>query len=1199
MSLIFLSHTEKDFPLADEIARGLEEAGYSAWYYERDTLAGMSYLLQITRAIESCDTIVLIASPNSITSDQVTREIIGAFERSIPILPICMGITPAELKERQPEWRHALGGAAMVTFGVEGLPRAISSIVEGLGALGVEPGRAEAPSASILSTSEVRASKAVANRVLSQRASLEGERKQITVLSAEVTGLSDMDPEEQHNIAGSIIEMMSSEINLYEGTVASITGEGLTAIFGAPITHEDDPARALHAAISIRKLLESRAEGLSLRGGVNTGLVIVGSIGDDLSMEFTAIGNTLALASDLRDVSQAGTILLSKDTRDLAEDYFDFTEAEGLYTGDVAEAIYELTGTKHAATRVEASIAKGLSHFVGREREHAQLSECLEKAKKGEGQVVGIVGEAGVGKSRTVLEFLEGLPSDEYTLLEGGCYHYGDAMPYLPIIEMLKGFFNMVEGDDEEAIREKLAMGLADYRDQQDRLLFPLQELLSLRVDDGAYLSIEPRLRRERVFEAIRLLLIMRSQRSPLVIVVEDLHWIDRTSEEFLSSLVDSITSSRILLALLYRPEYVSPWTSKSFYTTIRVDQLPEKTSEELISSILTDGEVSKEVTGLIIQKASGNPLFIEELTHGLLEDGSVKKEDGRYVLAAKVVEIEVPDTIQGMIAARLDRLQEELKKLMQVASVIGREFAYRLLASITQMQDELKRSLSDLQESELIYEKSLFPELEYIFKHALTQEVAYNSLLKKKRRELHGSIGTAIEDLYPDRLEEFFEVLAYHYARSDDTNKAIRYLKLSGDKATRNYSNAEAVNYYREILRILESLPETKERNREELGVLHAISDLLTFLNYPESSLEILESAEALSRKLEDQKSLMTAYRKLGLYYSLKGNMALALDYSEKGFDEAEKLGAVDLVMQGASDICPSLVLTGELSRTASIAKRALRLLEECQGEGDLFIGAWTAYSALCGYCGYALSAQMKIEEANTYFEKGLASARQTEDKFGAGFIEAWYAASSYWVGDAGATIKHAQNAIDLFEETGINVLLGFVWSFLAGGYYLLGEHETALHHAQKGLSLHRAGGVPSILPIVDWHMGLAYLACGDIENAKKCADEAVTLCQEFNSKLNEGVAWVLHGRVIGECDPSKADITQQEIFQGISIADAIGLGATVVIGHLFLGEVFEKSSRKDEAIENLKIAEKMGREMGMGYWLTRTQEALAKLGQ
>ncbi len=1208
MSRIFLSHVEEDLTAMQEFARGLEDRGYATWYFERDVLPGASYLLQITQAIENSDAIVLIASEDALSSDQVTKEVVGAFERGIPFFPILIDITPPELKERQPEWRHALGGTAMITVGQEGLGPVIAQVAEGLKAISIKPGGGKAPSPTpVLSTPKTPTPKHLTEKFLAAR-SMEGERKQVTVLFADVAGFTSisekLDPEEVHDLISPAVDIMTEEIHTYEGTIAQFLGDGLMALFGAPIAHEDSPKRAIYASLAIQERLSSYADELKDKGiafnmriGINTGLVIVGRIGDDLTMEYTALGDTVNLASRMESSARPGTVQVAEDTYRRAQGYFDF---EDLGTSEVKGKekpvrSYRVISPRPARTRVEASLPKGLSHFVGRKRELEHLSDCFFQAKDGAGQVVGIVGEPGVGKSRLVLEFIQSLPSEDYTYLEGGCLHYGEAMAYRPILDILRSYFDIHEGESESSIREKIE--IANFDGHLTEILSPLQEILSLSVDDEEYSKLEPQVRRQMVFEAIRYLLTTESQRCPLILAVEDLHWVDKTSEEFLTYFVDGLTGSSILLILLYRPEYTAAWTSKTYCSEIRVDQLPKRTSAELVASILSEGDVDPEISELIVTRTAGNPLFIEEFTHSLIENGSIVKDNEHYTLSSDPADIQVPDTIQGIIASRLDRLEETSKRIVQVASVIGREFAYRLLATVTTMQEELKSYLTSLQSLEFIYEKSLFPELEYIFKHALTQEVAYNSLLLKRRKELHGRIGQAIEDLYADRLEDFYEMLAYHYSRSTDTEKALAYLKLSGAKAARNLSNWEAIRFYKEAIKLLDAQPETEETKRNKLKVYISINAPLAFLSYPEGSGEILEKAERLAEGLGDEVTLSKVYSTMAFYHTAKGNTSLAVKYSEKCFDKAEKTGAVDLMAKTAPNFCFALFWAGDVLKAADISRRALQLLEEQHREKDLYAGGFTTYASLCGFCVMALGSMGEFEEARAVFEKGLKNAHEANDTFGIGFVECCHTVPSYFERNGDDLIDHARKAIEYYEETGVEILLGYVWSALGVGHCFLGDHETAREYGEKGINIQKEVGWHHLIPFQYHLLAIIHLAAGDLESARKCAEESLKLSREFKQKFVEGIAMSALGRIVGGADPSQIDVAEQYISQGISISDELKLKPLAAQGYIFLGEVFELAGRREAAVDNLKKAEAMGEKMGMGYWLDRTSEALARL--
>jgi len=441
MSRIFISHVERDAAIMQQIADGLEAAGYATWYFERDVLPGTSYLIQITQAIEQCDAIVLVVSPNAIGSDQVTKEVVGAFERGKPFFPVLVGMTPPEFKERQPEWRHALGGTAMICIGTEGVSVCIARIMDGLKVQGIQP---EGTSAvgflpqPALSTPASYTPKHLANKILAARPSIEGERKQVTVLFADVTGFTSMsekmDPEEVHGLMAECLDFLTEEIHRYEGTIAQFLGDGVMALFGAPIAHEDAPQRALYAALGIQGRLREYADQLRVKGiefdmriGLNTGLVVVGKIGNDLTMEYTAMGDTVNLASRMESMAEPGTIQVADNTYRLTDGYFEFQPLGEVQVKGKEEPIktYRVLGLGPARTRLAAGVLRGLTPFLGRKKEIGHLKDCYDKAKEGQGQVVGVVGEPGVGKSRLLLELSEKLPEGEYIYFEGRCLQYG------------------------------------------------------------------------------------------------------------------------------------------------------------------------------------------------------------------------------------------------------------------------------------------------------------------------------------------------------------------------------------------------------------------------------------------------------------------------------------------------------------------------------------------------------------------------------------------------------------------------------------------------------------------------------------------------------------------------------------------------------------------------------------------------------
>jgi len=645
--------------------------------------------------------------------------------------------------------------------------------------------------------------KFLAERILTTRSAVEGERKQVTVLFADVanyTSISEkLGPENIHQIMDGCFKILLDEIHRYEGTINQFTGDGVMALFGAPLALEDHAQRACHAAISVQRALINYGERIQnefgtifkMRIGINSGPVVVASIGDDLRMDYTAVGDTTNLASRLESMASPDSILVSRDTFRLARDFFEFKTLGPVQVKGKKEPqeAFELLKTSDVETRIGAAVAKGLTRFVGRKKSMAALKEAYDWFLSGSGQVVAVVGEAGVGKSRLLLESRSQLLQGKYIYLEGRCLHFGGSMSYLPFLDVLRSYFEIEDGDGEFVIKKKMTEKLAVLDMKLASALPPLMELLSLKVEDEDFLKLGPHQRKEKTFEAIRDVLIRVSQERPLILAVEDVHWIDKTSEELLDYLIGWLASTRILLILLYRPEYTHQWGSKSYYRKIGLNQLTTESSAELVHAILEGGEVSSEIRELIINRTSGNPLYLEELTHSLLGNGSIQKKEHQFVFSGTASAIQIPDTIQGIIAARMDRLEDNLKRTLQVASVIGRDFAFRILQTITGLREGLKANLLSLQGLEFIYEKNLFPELEYIFKHALTQEVAYNSLLQKRRKEIHKKIGKAIEEIYAERLEEFYEMLAYHFDQGEVWARAVEYGVKAGAKARHAYN--------------------------------------------------------------------------------------------------------------------------------------------------------------------------------------------------------------------------------------------------------------------------------------------------------------------------------------------------------------------------------------------------------------------------
>jgi predicted ATPase len=560
-----------------------------------------------------------------------------------------------------------------------------------------------------------------------------------------------------------------------------------------------------------------------IRVGLNSGEVVVRAIGNDLTMDYDAIGETTHLASRMEQLAVPGTIRMTGDALQLAEGFVQVNELGPIPVKGLEEPIevFELTGATTMRTRFQAAVARGLTQFVGRQTEIEALGRALGRAGGGGGQIVTVIGEAGVGKSRLFYEFTHSHRTQGWLVLESGSVSYGKATAYLPIIDLLKAYFRIEGHDDHRHIREKVTGKLLTLDEGLRPLLSPFLTLLDVAVDDEAWQALDPSQRRRRTLDAVKTLLLRESAVQPVAVVFEDLHWIDGETQVFLDSLVESLPTARILLLVNYRPEYGHDWGSKTFYTQRRIDPLPAESADELLVAMLGEDVALAPLRETLIERTAGNPFFLEESVRTLVEAGTLSGAPGAYQLAAEGATIEMPATVQGVLAARIDRLPADNKRLLQTAAVIGKDVPYDLLLAIAETpEEELRRGLSELQTAEFVYETRLFPDPEYTFKHALTHEVAYGSLLRERRRELHRAIAEAIEAASAARPTKQFERLAHHYTEAGLTEQAVDYWQRAGQRAIERSANAEAVANLSRGLDLLEDLPETPDRARQELAI-------------------------------------------------------------------------------------------------------------------------------------------------------------------------------------------------------------------------------------------------------------------------------------------------------------------------------------------------------------------------------------------
>jgi class 3 adenylate cyclase/predicted ATPase len=902
-----------------------------------------------------------------------------------------------------------------------------------------------APAAARFSSPHAYTPKHLAERILTSKTALEGERKQVTVLFADMKGstelLADRDPEEVRKILDPVLERMMEAVHRYEGTVNQVMGDGIMALFGAPLAHEDHAVRACYAALRMHEAIRSYTEDVrrthgaevQIRIGINSGDVVVRSVGSDLRMDYTAVGQTTHLAARMEQLAPAGTTRLTADTLRLAEEFVQVRPLGPIPVKGLAAPVevFELTGASAVRTRLQASRARGFSRFVGRDAEMDQIRQAAAQARQGRGQLVAVVGEAGVGKSRLFYEFTHshhvlGTSGDGWRVLEASSVSYGKATPFQPLAELLRGYFRIDDRDDLRAVRAKVTGTLLTLDRALEDAVPAVLWILDVLEPGDAFLGLEPPQRRRRAIESVKRALLRESQVQPLLLLFEDLHWIDTETQAVLDSLAESLGSAPVLLAVNYRPEYRHGWGSKTYYRQLRIDPLPPESADVLLRSLLGADPSTGALVPLLIGRTEGNPLFLEESVRTLVETGALVGEPGAYRLVRPASTIQVPATVQAILAARIDRLRPELKRLLQAAAVVGKDVPVALLAGVAEMaDDDLHRALGELQAAELLYEARLFPDLEYTFKHALTHEVAYNGVLQERRRALHATILETLESLHADRLGEHAEILAHHAVRAGIAAKAIRYLREAGAKAVARSANREAVEFFERALALLAELPQTREILSETLDLRIALGTPLIAVHGGPSSLVEASYLAALElvEHLDDAARRFPVLWGLWYFRFTRGDYGSAVEAGEQLLAIARQGDDQGQLLEAHHTLWPTLVSMGEAKRALPHMESGVALYDrERHGSYALLYGGHDP-GVCCHY--YRAVSQWALG----YPEQALASAYQSL-RLAETLAHPLTSVNALWFaiyvhyqrGDRPAAVANAERTLALIETHGFS---------------------------------------------------------------------------------------------------------------------------------------------------------------------------------
>ena len=759
---------------------------------------------------------------------------------------------------------------------------------------------------------------------------LPGEMKQVTVLFCDIvnsTPLTErLGPEGMRDLVSAFIQSSLSEVRRYGGTAPQFTGDGFMAVFGAPLTHEDHVRRALLAALGIQRVLEAgekpdpERSDLAVRIGIHTGPVVFGPIAEKLPMEYTVIGDTANVAARLEQAAEPGTILVSEAVWQAAEGYARVAPVGPLTLKGKAEPIpaYRLLGVSHRRAGLRESTSAGIAAFVDREGELAILNNFLHQVESGHGQAVGLVGEPGIGKSRLLAEFRRQVGDGRVTWVDGRCLSYGTAIPYLLVLDLLRSNCGILESDKPDTVVEKVHSGLGAVGMDPDEIGPVLLHLLEIKGAAGSPALANPEAVKSKAFEAFRQLAVKGSQRHPLVLVLEDLHWVDAISEEFLGFLAESVRDARVLLLATYRPGYRPPWIDKSYAGQIPLQPLSRDDSIQMVRSVLRAEHLIDLVTQEIVLKADGNPLFLEQLALHAGEARDLRSD------------LMVPNTIHDVVMARIDRLPDETKRLLQTAAVIGREFPLRLLNAVWQGLGVAEDQLRELSRLEFIDERVDTEGSVYVFRHALTQETAYGSLLERHRRIYHGAVGQALEGLYEGRVHEVAELLALHFARSDEAEKSVDYAVLAAEKSQRRWANSEAMTYFNDALQRLDMMPDTEANRRRRVDAVIKQAEVRFALGQHAEHIEALDQIRELADQSGDPHRRATWHYWRGFLHILTGGRAdTAIDHCREAAAIASAAGLDEIEAFAESCLTQVYMITGRLREAMASGERALAAFE------------------------------------------------------------------------------------------------------------------------------------------------------------------------------------------------------------------------------------------------------------------------------
>ena len=1060
--------------------------------------------------------------------------------------------------------------------------------------------------------------KGLTEKILSQRDRIEGEKKQVTVMFCDMEGFTALSeklgPEGIYSLMDEVYEILIHKVHDYEGTVNELTGDGVMALFGAPIALEDAPQRAIRSALAVHKEMTlfnekmikeqgSRIKGkgqtgkeegippIRMRVGIHSGPVVVGTVGNDLRVEFKALGDTVNLASRMQTLAEPGTVYVTEDTFKLTEGLFRF-EALGERQVKGKEApvrVYQVIAPSTRRTRFDVSAERGLTPFVGRGRDLELLLEAWERAKEGRGQAVSIVADAGLGKSRLLYEFRKAVSNEDLIFLEGKCLSYGRGVAYHPVVDLFKGYFNIIDSDDDISVREKVAKGMRAAGADQESLIAHTLELLSVQESGIDRVTVGPEARKDKTIEALRRIALKGAGSRPMIVAVEDLHWIDQSSEDVLRYLMDSISGARVILLFTYRPEFIHAWGGRSYHNQVTLNRLSNRESLAMAAHILGSTDLDREVGDLILRKTEGVPFFIEEFARSLMDLQLVELANGRVRPCKDFDSIHVPSTIQDTILARVDAVPDAAKRLLQTASAIEREFPYKLLQRVAKISDqELVSQLSALKNSELLYERGIHPESTFIFKHALTREVVYESVLGARRERLHEKIGNALEELHEGRPEEHCEVLADHFMRGGSFQKAAKYYRMAARKAEKAGALSDAIPYCEKRVGCLEKLPRTDELLRELIDARTGLGLYRFQLFYFTEAKEAIDPIKEQALQINYTKRIAQIHAILGAYYL----------WVEEDFPQAfEHLQNAHRIGQEVSDV-PALFFSSQWLGFAFAFccefEQAIHFFHEALSINISAGNVWGTSVVKSSISSRVQNVEGRIRTGYETSEEALRIAKESGDTYSMAIAHAHHGFSCFLKGSLDQAEGLLLEGVALGERIRYLALLTEAHSNLGHLYLERGRFQEAVSHYERAARRLQLSILPSQARSNDIALRLARLKAGD---EKIDIDPAFDCVAQNRLRSQEGWIRRLAAEVLmvkKEEDLPRAD---EYIAKAIELDRRNGTMWSLARDYLTQAEILVRRGEPRRAKEALRLAVQVFGECGADGWRQRTDERLAAI--